>query len=135
MSDAPPENPFYARNQGYALPGPYQTALNPIAELLFKLWVAQNAVPFDPRAQVPQDYDMRGFYQALTSGDPRAQSAVNPNDQQFHYPDYWKTPYHESFSADSQWAAPGAPSWNAQDQLVDPAGAVIFDERAKKAGK
>ena len=107
MSDAPPD--WYARNQAYARPGPYTTMLTPLQELLFKLWVQSNAVPFDPRAA----------------------SAVNPNDQQMHYPDYWKTPYHQSFSADSQWALPGAPTWNDQDQLVDPKGAVIFDERAK----
>lgn len=135
MSD--PSNPllgFYARNQPYALPGPYQTELNPVQEMLFRLWLGAHNVPFDPRRQ-PNDYDMRGFWLGMAKGDPRAASATNPNDQQLHYPDYWKTPYHESFSAESQWAAPGAPSWNAQDQLVSPDGTVVLDERAKpKAG-
>lgn len=129
MSDAPPD--WYARNQAYAKPGPYTTFLTPLQELLFKLWIGANAVPFNPNAPGPQDYDMRGFWLAMQQNDPRAASAVNPNDQQIHYPDYWKTPYHESFSAESQWALPTAPTWNDKDQLVDKAGNVVFDEKAK----
>lgn len=128
-----PLQQFYQRNQAFALPGPYQTTLNPLQELLFRLWVQQNTVPFDPAGQV-QDYDMRGFWKALMAGDSRARSAVDPNDQRMHYPDYWKTPYHETFSAESQWAAPGAPSWNDKDQLVGKDGTVLFDGRAPKNG-
>ena len=51
-----------------------------------------------------------------------------------HFPDFWKTPYHESFSAESQWADPAkAPKWNAQDQLVLPDGTVVFDEKKEAA--
>lgn len=128
MSDDAPD--WYARNQAYAKPGPYTTTLNPLQELLFKLWLQQNAVPFDPRAAT-SDYDMRGFWLGSQQGDPRAAGAINPNDQQMHYPDYWKTPYHQSFSAESQWATPEAPAWNDRDQLVDKQGNVVFDERAK----
>jgi hypothetical protein len=46
-----------------------------------------------------------------------------------HYPDYWKTPLHETFSADSQWAGPVAPMWNELDQLISPGGRILFDER------
>lgn len=129
MSDAPPD--FYARNQAYAKPGPYQTMLMPTQELLFRLWLQQNAVPFDPRATTP-DYDMRGFWKGLMTNDPTAATAVNPNDSMLHYPDYWKTPYHESFSADSQWATPDAPRWNEQSQLVGKDGTVVFDEKARR---
>lgn len=80
--------------------------------------------------QEGRDYDMRGFWKALQAGDPLAQAAIDPNDQRMHYPDYWKTPYHETFSAESQWADPKkAPSWNDKDQLVMPDGTVIFDDR------
>jgi hypothetical protein len=122
-----------AKNKPYILPGAtnFATTLAPDQEAAFGQWVQQNHVPFDP-AQRVQDYDMRGFYQALMAKDPRAMTAVNPNDQQLHYPDYWKTPYHQSFSAESQWANPQtAPKWNEQDQLVLPNGTVVFDEKAR----
>ena len=92
-------------------------------------------MPFDPDAKGPTDYDMRGFWSGLQSGDPRAMSAVDPNDGQMHYTDTWKTPYHETFSADSQWGSPslGAPTWNDSDQLVTGDGKVLYDDRA--AGK
>jgi hypothetical protein len=74
---------------------------------------------------------MRGFYQGLQQQNPKAQSAIDPNDSRLHYPDYWKTPVHESFSNESQWATPNAPGWNASDQLVSPGGRVQFDDRAQ----
>ncbi len=81
-----------------------------------------------------KDYDMRGFWQGLHSGDPRAQTGINSNDQQLHFSDPWKTPYHESFSGESIYASPRAPQWNPQDQLIDPTTKrVVFDE--KKAVK
>jgi hypothetical protein len=107
-----------------ATPSTYATQLTPAEEMLYQAWVAQNRVP-----TAGNDYDMRGFYRALLSGDPRATSAVDPNDSRMHYPDFWKTPQHETFSAESQWATPAAPSWNAQDQLVTPGGRIVFDNR------
>jgi len=117
------------RNQPYIRPGQhsYDTNLG-LAEPDFRYWLAQNKVPFDPKSPVT-DYDMRGFYQGLAQGDPRAQSAINPNDKRMHFPDYWKTPYHETFSNESQWAAPTAPQWNKQDQLISPGGRILKDER------
>ena len=111
------------------LPQNYNTALAPLDEFAFRQWVSQNKVPFNPDAQ-SSDYDMRGFWRALQSKDPRAKAAVNPNDQQLHYPDVWKTPQHETFSSESQWAAPGAPEWNESDQLVSAGGRILKDERA-----
>jgi hypothetical protein len=116
------------QNQQYAQPGPYSTMLMPSQEVMFRNWLQAGDVPFNPNLTGAQDYDMRGFWQAMQQGDPRATSAVSPFDQQMHYPDYWKTPYHQTFSADSQWARPGAPSWLG-GQLMDRRGNVLFDER------
>ena len=125
----------FARNQAWLKAGSsgFATALSPQEETAFQQWVGQNKVPFDPADKGPSDYDMRGFWRALQAGDPMAKSAVDPNDSRLHYPDYWKTPYHETFSSESQWADPGkAPKWNDMDQLVAPDGKVLFDDRAKK---
>ena len=122
----------YERNQQWLAPGQheYNTDLGD-QEDAFQAWVKQNKVPFDPNMQ-NSDYDMRGFYKALQEGDPKAKEAINPNDNKPHWPDYWKTPYHQSFSADSQWADPKkAPKWNESDQLVTPDGKVIVDEKAE----
>jgi hypothetical protein len=110
----------------------YNTDLGAL-EPIFRGWLAQKNVPFNAEAG-QTDYDMRGFWRSLMAGDPRATSAVSPNDDKVHYPDYWKTPQHETFSADSQWAGPVAPQWNAQDQLVSPGGKIMKDERAPLSG-
>ena len=115
--------PFAARLAG-------NTALPPLDELTFRNWLGQNNVPFDPNAKF-SDYDMRGFYGALQQGHPLAASAINPNDQRMHYPDYWKLPTHQTFSRESQWAGQGAPSWQG-DRLVSPAGEIIHDETFDK---
>jgi hypothetical protein len=109
---------------------PWNTTLPPAEEQLFRSWLQQNNVPFDPDVPV-SDYDMRGFWQSLMQGDERAKSGVDPNDKRLHYPDYWKTPYHESFSGESQWALPMAPRWNEQDQLIAPSGRIIFDDKKR----
>lgn len=122
---------MYARNAQYVRPGvsSFQTPLGPIEEQMFQSWVQKGNVPFDPSQKA--DYDMRGFYRALMSGDPRAANAVDPNDGRMHYPDTWKTPYHETFSKESQWALPTAPSWAPDDKLIAPNGRVVFDDRAQ----
>ena len=106
--------------------GGYITKLDPLSQMAFENWVEKNNVPYNPAQNA--DYDMPGFWKALTSNDPRAATAINPNDQQLHFPDYWKTPYHQSFSNESQYAAPGAPAWNDKDQLVGKGGNVVVDE-------
>lgn len=101
------------------------TRLSPQEEAAFQQWAKQNNIP------ITNDYDMRGFFEALKSGDPRAITAINPNDNMLHFPDVWKTPVHESFSGESIFADPskGPPMWNPQDQLVAPNGQVLFDEK------
>ena len=119
----------YARNMAYAKPD-WQTGLaqlSPEQEQQFLQWVKAKNVPFNPNDKTA-DYDMRGFWQALQQGDARAMSGVNPTTQSLHYPDVWKTPYHESFSAESQWAGDGAPTWQ-DDKLVSPSGEIIFQDK------
>jgi hypothetical protein len=127
---ARPQSDPAKQNAPYVQPGASQfnTPLSQLDEMAFRQWVARNNVPFN--ADAPQtDYDMRGFYRALQQQDPRAMSAVNPNDNQMHYPDRWKTPLHQTFSNESQFAVPMAPRWNSLDQLVSPGGRIMFDER------
>ena len=127
---------YFDRNRAWVRPGDhvYNTPLPMQEEMLFQLWVQHNNVPFDSSANA--DYDMRGFWKALRQQDPRATSAIDQNDKQIHYPDFWKTPYHETFSAESQWADPTkAPRWNDKDQLVTPDGSVLFDDKAANKAK
>jgi hypothetical protein len=135
--DAQRAQQFYERNRAYLKSGEqnYNTPLSPDEDARFRKWAADNNVPFDMNAKTT-DYDMRGFWKALQAGDPVANGAIDPNDGRMHYPDYWKTPYHESFSNESQWADPTkAPKWNDRDQLVTPDGKVLFDDRAPKGNK
>lgn len=122
-------NPMLAGRQPGAS---FDTQLNPLEEMAYRQWVAQNGVPTNPDAKGQQDYDMRGFYQGLQQQNPRAQQALNQNDGRMHFPDFWKTPSHDSFSNESQWAPASAPAWNAQDQLVSPGGRIVMDEKSKK---
>ena len=148
MAQFPQYNPFsppiFAVPQTQSAPNPmlagrqpssnYNTPLNPLQEFAYRNWVQQNNVPTDPTSAAPQDYDMRGFYQGLQQGDPRAQSAVDPNDSRMHFPDFWKTPLHQTFSNESQWAPSTAPQWTPNDQLVQPNGRVVFDDKAQNNG-
>lgn len=106
----------------------YLTQLSPQEESEFQAWVQRNGIPFDPSPEA--DYDMRGFFRGLRTGDPHAVTGKNQNDNMLHFSDWWKTPFHESFSVESQFANPNAPQWNEKDQLVTPQGKVLFDERA-----
>jgi hypothetical protein len=136
---------FLARNKPYVAGGAkdFSTRLSSADEAKFRDWVTTNKIPFDPNQATP-DYDMRGFWK--TSQDPKAWSAlqtagnvppdlqpastrIDPNDNKPHFPDYWKTPYHETFSNESQWATKDAPHWTGDDKLVDNKGNVVFDDR------
>lgn len=119
-------------NSLYANEGPYQTFLGPRDEGEFRNWVSENGVPFQPN-ETEQDYDMRGYWQARQSGDPRARSEVNHSDQRTHYPDIWKTPSHRTFSSDSQYANPMAPRW-IDGKLIGPNGRIIADEMTPYTG-
>jgi hypothetical protein len=131
MADKLP--PIPEQNAPYvAAPGPYVTALPPEDETKFQDWVKANNIPFDPKDTAP-DYDMRGFWKGVQAGDPRAMTGYNLNDNSIHFTDYWKTPYHKTFSAESQWATPDAPKWNRQDQLIDRNGNIVYDEQAEAA--
>lgn len=110
----------------YAKAGPYTTTLSPAEEAQFREWVAANRIPFNPNDPVA-DYDMRGYWRDGQQGG----TSININDGRPHYPDTYKTPYHRSFSAESRYAAPGAPTWINDHQLALPSGKVIFDERAR----
>ncbi len=112
------------------LPGNYNTALDPATELAFRQWVATNSVPFNVNTPGPTDYDMRGYYQGMMNGNPMARpSEINPNDNRPHYTDYYKTPLHQTFSSESQWAGPNAPQWINGSQLAGPSGRILFDEK------
>jgi hypothetical protein len=126
-----PQQTFAGNQQYAATPGrtDYNTALPQLDEFAFRQWVANNRVPFNPDSKGAQDYDMRGFWRGLMQENPHATSGTNPNDQQMHYSDYWKTPYHRSFSNESQYAAPNAPQWINDAQLASPGGRILFDER------
>ena len=131
ISPAPPNsNPDLA---GRVSGSSYNTPLEPADEFAFRQWVTDNKVPFNPDAIAAQDYDMRGFWKGQQQQNPKAKTAVDPNDSRLHFTDYWKTPQHETFSNESQWAPPGSPKWNENDQLVTPGGRVIFDDKAQVA--
>jgi hypothetical protein len=121
-----------ARNMAYANPDWQQqmTQLNPQQEQAFLQWVQANQVPFDPKDKFP-DYDMRGYYLSTLNNPQATQAAINPVDNELHYPDDFKTPYHESFSSESKWAMPGAPSWDGE-RLMSPKGEVVYETPKQK---
>ena len=119
------------RNMAYAHPEwqSQMTQLPPEQEQAFAGWLKANKVPFNPADKYP-DYDMRGYYQSMQQGDaPKA--GINPTTKSLHYPDTFKTPYHESFSAESKMATEGAPSWKG-NKLVTPSGKVVFEDKPEK---
>jgi hypothetical protein len=107
---------------------PYRTSLSANEEQNFRKWITDNKIPFDPDEAKP-DYDMRGFWQALQAGDPRAKR----DEQTFHFPDIWKTPRHKTFSNESIYATPDAPHWEG-NKLIDKNGKVIIDETSAQTG-
>jgi hypothetical protein len=118
----------------FAVSDSYSTTLDPLQELLFRNWVQANNVPFDVNASGATDYDMRGYFRGMTQGNPQARpTEVNVNDGRPHYTDYYKTPLHQTFSRESQWAGPTAPEWINDRQLVSPGGRILFDEAAQQS--
>ena len=101
----------------------YKTELSPEQETGFRQWVEQNNIPF--RDSVNNDYDMRGFYQ---SGKV---PVINQQDQLPHFTDQFKTPSHQTFSNESQYATPDAPHWD-NNLLKSPTGEVKKFELGKE---
>jgi hypothetical protein len=107
-------------------PQNYSTPLSATEEPAFQNWLKTNQIPYKDEPQA--DYDMRGFYKAAQFGDPRATQSLNAGDQQMHFPDTWKTPYHTGFSNESMYAPQSAPRWE-EDVLKSAGGKVVSDER------
>jgi hypothetical protein len=132
--NTPTPSPRPTGKSAYAKPGSYVTQLSSEDEAQFQQWVKNNQDIVGVREwnDTPtSDYDLRGYWKSQKGKRP---TSVNPNDNQIHFPDTFKTPYHESFSNESQYATADAPKWNDKDQLIDKNGKVVYDERAKNAG-
>ena len=101
---------------------PWLTKLSPLEEKIFQLWVKTNKIPWEDT--ISSDYDMRGFFKAMLSGDSLAVRASSNG----HFPDKWKTPFHKSFSNESMYAPKTAPHWKGKN-LVSESGKVVFTEK------
>jgi hypothetical protein len=93
-----------------------QMQLGPNTGDMFKSWALENNV------RPSNDYDMRGYFMGQMTGDPEAQSQVNPSDMQMHFTDKFKLPNHPSFSNESMYDLnKTAPYWvgneGSQQQL------------------
>ncbi|ORA25160.1 phage tail protein [Mycobacterium aquaticum] len=119
----------FAHNRQFAKPSAtnYQTQLSPDQEQVFRDWVAKNGVPFNPNETIT-DYDMRGYWQAMTAGQVEAWTKGS------HFPDLFKTPYDTTFSAESQYATTDNPFKWQGDNLVDTRnGQLVFGQPAPAA--
>lgn len=120
---------MFDRNKDYLADGDhtYQTQLTPEEEAQFQQYIADKSDKQDIGRDDAPDYDMRGWWKAMKAGDPKAEMQIvtDKHGTLKHRSDWWKTPYHESFSADSQWAGKKAPKWKG-DQLVAPDGKILF---------
>ena len=126
------ENPLRALAYRNSPRESYISPMTPAERDAFTAWVRQNNVPYDPSPKA--DYDMPGFWLALKNGDPRAKSAISPDDNRMHFPDTWKTPYHQTFSNESQYSTnPYDPKWVRNGKFFDlvQGGQVLKRERAE----
>lgn len=99
---------------------PYNTRLNPLQEMAFRQWQESSGIPFDLAAPVT-DYDLRGYWLGSQQGSPHAAPPeASAFDGRQHLTDYWKTPLHQSFSSESQWANPQtAPRWSEDGAYLE----------------
>ena len=107
---APPENALHRRprmEEILALPPQqaYNTQLSPQEELAYRQWM--QAIGHTPERGYAVDqnyngqgYDYRGFFK---------KNGPVPIGEGQHFTDEFKTPYHETFSNESQYAQPGTP--------------------------
>lgn len=113
----------------YKEDSPYHTRLTSDEQQQFTKWVLKNGAPYDNTKY--SDYDMPGFWKALT--DPNdaehaiAQANQSEYDKTMHYPDYWKTPYHDTMSTESKYATGLEPSWFG-NRLIDQGGWIQADQ-------
>jgi hypothetical protein len=115
---------------------PFGTNLKPEAEKEFASF-AKNI------QQLPTpDFDLRGLFKEakgkglvdkILGGQETELGGINPTTQTFHFTDKFKTPFHKSFSRESQFATKDAPRWvQNEDQsfrLVDANNKTLIDER------
>ena len=114
---------FFDYNKEWAKPGPYITKLSDKEEKDYLKWmdlVSQTLRPMDPNDPT---YDMRGFWKAAQKG--KASSGLDPYSNEIHFPDTFKTPYHPTFSRESQYATDIAPYWDGPT-LYENSGAVAY---------
>lgn len=115
------------RNKPFAVPGPYITSLGQQDESKFQDWVKTNKVPFDPSPNA--DYDMRGYWKDIASKGS-SETSINPVDKQLHFPDTYKTPYHESFSNESKYATPDNPfKWEGETLKDSRTGKPVYETK------
>ena len=74
------------------------TRLTPSLERMYGQWVMNNKIPES------NDYDMRGYFYDLLTGNKDARTAVNASDNALHFTDKWKLPNHPSFSNESVYS-------------------------------
>lgn len=86
----------------------YQTDLSTPEVFEFAHWVNKNQIPVDVGSK--SDYDMPGYFKSEKAG--QSSSEINEIDNQRHFPDTFKTPYHNSFSGESKYADENAPHWD-----------------------
>lgn len=115
---------YFTRNKAWAKPLPsYQTSLSSENEARFNSWLRyykQRVGEFNPE-NTQEDYDMRGWWLTNKGSAP----------PEGHFEDTYKTPYHETFSNESKYALPTAPTWKQQGgnwYLIDGAGNVLKAE-------
>jgi hypothetical protein len=65
---------------------------------MYGQWVMNNRIPES------NDYDMRGYFYDLLTGNKDARTAVNASDNALHFTDKWKLPNHPSFSSESVYS-------------------------------
>ncbi len=120
-TDIPQRSPEYQNHPRIS----YVTKLPDDMHQQFLQWVQQNHVPYDPGPHA--DYDMPGFWLALMSGDKQATSGISPVDGRLHFTDYFKTPYHRSFSNQSKYStSPDDPRWVGRQLIYK--GNVLYEE-------